>query len=85
MNRDKIQSGFIIIREITKEYYAPVGNWHIRETVRKAMENRIAKFDNLSDAIRFVQGRLKDQKVDLFSTNVISTAIKQRKIEDFFK
>jgi len=85
MNRDKIQSGFIIIREITKEYYAPVGNWHIRETVRKAMENRIAKFDNLSDAIRFVQSRLKDQKVDLFSTNVISTAIKQRKIEDFFK
>ncbi len=28
----------IIVREITPSYYAPVGNWHIKETVRKAME-----------------------------------------------
>lgn len=27
----------VIFREITPAYYAPVGNWHIRETVRTAM------------------------------------------------
>lgn len=27
----------VILREITPSYYAPVGNWHIRETVRRAM------------------------------------------------
>ncbi len=28
----------IIVREITPSYYAPVGNWHIKETVKKAIE-----------------------------------------------
>ncbi len=28
----------VIIREILPSYYAPVGNWHIRETTRKALE-----------------------------------------------
>ncbi len=27
----------VILREVTPSYYAPVGNWHIRETVRRAM------------------------------------------------
>lgn len=30
----------VIIREITPSYYAPVGNWHIRETVRRAFTRR---------------------------------------------
>ena len=29
----------VIIREILPSYYAPVGNWHIRETVAKALES----------------------------------------------
>ncbi|MCE4628338.1 MAG: Nre family DNA repair protein [Desulfurococcales archaeon] len=34
----------VIIREILPSYYAPVGNWHIRETVRRAMrEGPIAR------------------------------------------
>jgi len=28
----------VILREITPSYYAPVGNWHIRETVKRAMK-----------------------------------------------
>ena len=28
----------IIVREVTPAYYAPVGNWHIRETVRRAVK-----------------------------------------------
>ncbi len=33
----------IIVREILPQYYAPVGNWHIRETVRAAMKRPIAR------------------------------------------
>ncbi len=29
----------VIIREILPSYYAPVGNWHIRETMRKALSS----------------------------------------------
>jgi hypothetical protein len=30
----------VIIREITPSYYAPVGNWHIRETLKRALAGR---------------------------------------------
>ncbi|MDT7872456.1 MAG: Nre family DNA repair protein [Sulfolobaceae archaeon] len=56
----KRQAGVIIIREITSEYYAPVGNWHIRETTRRALEEKkIGTFYNLREAIKFVNSRLK--------------------------
>ena len=35
--REGRRGDVVIVREITPEYYAPLGNWHIRETVRKAM------------------------------------------------
>lgn len=34
----RVRGDVVIIREILPSYYAPVGNWHIRETVRRAME-----------------------------------------------
>ncbi len=41
----------IILREITPSYYAPVGNWHIRETVRRALAGSPVRFDDLNDAV----------------------------------
>ncbi len=40
----------LIIREIGPEYYAPVGNWHIRETVRRALKN-LRKVESVNEAI----------------------------------
>ncbi|ACP35439.1 Protein of unknown function DUF650 [Sulfolobus islandicus L.S.2.15] len=80
----KRQAGVIIIREITEEYFAPVGNWHIRETVRNAMKNRIGKYDNLDQAISEVNKKLK-VKINLFELRTIKGLIKQKSIYDFFK
>ncbi|ACP48607.1 Protein of unknown function DUF650 [Sulfolobus islandicus Y.N.15.51] len=80
----KRQAGVIIIREITEEYFAPVGNWHIRETVRNAMKNRIGKYDNLDQAISEVNKKLK-VKINLFKLRTIKGLIKQKSIYDFFK
>ncbi|ADX82638.1 hypothetical protein GO599_14570 [Sulfolobus islandicus] len=80
----KRQAGVIIIREITEEYFAPVGNWHIRETVRNAMKNRIGKYDNLDQAISEVNKKLK-AKINLFELRTIKGLIKQKSIYDFFK
>jgi len=41
----------IILREILPEYYAPVGNWHIREHVRMIMKREPIKLQSLKDAI----------------------------------
>jgi hypothetical protein len=75
-------AGIIIIREITSEYFAPLGNWHIRETVKNAMGNKLEKFDNLETAIQFVQNRL-NRKVDLFKVKSIQDLIKQKSIDSF--
>ncbi|ACP38098.1 Nre family DNA repair protein [Saccharolobus islandicus] len=80
----KRQAGVIIIREITEEYFAPVGNWHIRETVRNAMKNRIGKYGNLDQAISEVNKKLK-AKINLFELRTIKGLIKQKSIYDFFK
>ncbi|MCY0883127.1 MAG: hypothetical protein OWQ50_04860, partial [Acidianus infernus] len=81
----KRSAGVIIIREITSEYFAPLGNWHIRETVRKAMENKIGKFQDLENAISFVNQRLNAKKIDLKNLNSIKRILKQKSIDQFFK
>ncbi|WP_390531192.1 Nre family DNA repair protein [Sulfurisphaera ohwakuensis] len=78
------QAGIIIIREITSEYYAPVGNWHIRETVKRAFNNSSVKFDKLEDAIKYVNSRLR-AKINLFEIKSIKSLITQRTIDEFLK
>ncbi len=35
----KIQASALVIRQVTKEYYMPLGVWVVREAVRKALKN----------------------------------------------
>ena len=83
LNQMRRQAGIIIIREITSEYYAPVGNWHIRETVKKAY--KIAEFDDLQKAINFVNSRLKSDRVKLNEIRSIKKLLTQTKIDFFLK
>ncbi|MFP3064523.1 MAG: Nre family DNA repair protein [Sulfolobus sp.] len=83
LNEMRRQAGIIIIREITSEYYAPVGNWHIRETVKKAY--KIAEFDDLQKAIDFVNSRLKSDRVKLNEIRSIKKLLTQTKIDFFLK
>lgn len=48
----------LIWRDIGPEYWAPVGVWLIRETVRQAMKNGPKEFDNLGQAIQYVAQRV---------------------------
>ncbi len=84
LSKVKRSAGIMIIREITPEYFAPLGNWHIRETVRRAMENKVATFDTLEEAIKFVQSRLKG-RVDLTQVKSIRSVLAQKTIDSFFK
>ncbi len=54
----KRQAKVLVIREITKEYYAPIGNWHIRETTRKILSGEpLAKVDKLEEAIEVIKNK----------------------------
>jgi len=59
MSRIKRQGTVIAIREIQPDYFAPVGNWQIRENVRKALSGKPLKFSSLEYALKFIQRRLK--------------------------
>jgi hypothetical protein len=83
LNRISRQAGFVIVREITKDYFAPVGNWHIRETVRRAFENPILKTDDLTKALKEVQSRLL-AKVNLFEIDSVRKVVSQKDITSYF-
>jgi hypothetical protein len=45
------QATVFIYREILPSYYAPVGNWHIRETVRNSLKDTPRKYSTLWEAL----------------------------------
>ena len=64
------RASIIVIREITPRYYASVGNWHIRETVRRSLMKSPEKPESLLEAISIVKEELmvKDLiRVDRYS------------------
>ncbi|MBI4015408.1 MAG: hypothetical protein HY362_01680 [Candidatus Aenigmarchaeota archaeon] len=50
LEKIKKSASIIIVREITPEYYAPVGVWKVREIVRGAFEKPAEKFETLEKA-----------------------------------
>jgi len=76
------QAGCIIIREITPSYYAPVGNWHIRETVKNAFTVPPIKLERLDEALLYVQNSISI-KIDLKQLRTIKKLLSQRRITDY--
>jgi hypothetical protein len=52
------RASIMVVREITPEYYASVGNWHIRETVRRALNSNPEDMDSLAKALKVVNEEL---------------------------
>ena len=55
----KKQARVVVFREVTSEYYAPVGVWQIRLGVKKAMDNLIGRFETLNEALDAIKRRLE--------------------------
>jgi hypothetical protein len=53
------QSSIFVYREITEEYWAPLGVWVIREGVKHAMSGRGLAFEDVASAIRHVERRAR--------------------------
>lgn len=57
--RMKRQAACIAIREVGPGYFIPVGNWQIRESMRKAFLTEPEKFESLKEAINSVLSELR--------------------------
>ncbi|ALL01154.1 hypothetical protein Pyrde_1106 [Pyrodictium delaneyi] len=68
--RRRRQAKVLIVREITRDYYAPVGNWHIRETVRRILSSKpIATLDDVDSAIPIVEKLAKSREAAVEARN----------------
>ncbi len=66
MREMKKQASVIVARLITKDYWAPLGVWVVRETVKKALENKPVRFSECELGILFIQKYSKKH----FSTDI---------------
>jgi hypothetical protein len=57
----------MVWRDIGPGYWAPVGVWLIRETVREAMKCKPTVFDTLSEAISCVSSRVSSPEAAMQS------------------
>ena len=80
--RRRKQAAALVYREISKEYFIPLGVWVIRETVRNAMNEKPEKFNTLDECIdhinEYVNVKNWTQKSHLIEENKT-----QRKLFDF--
>ena len=84
LERKKIQSGVLVLREIRPEYAVPVGVWQIREAIRNAMKWEPYIAENLDDGINFASRRMSVSKYEWLSRGMLLNMLKQKPISDYF-
>ncbi len=77
------QASALILREVGSDYYAPLGVWVTRETVRNAFSSELS-FASFSDAVAELEKRMKTSKEDLLAKSaLLSDSKRQRTLRDF--
>jgi len=84
LEKNKIQSGVVILREIRPEYAIPVGVWQVREGIRLAMKQQCMIADNFDHALDIASKKMSISKNEWLSKGNIIKLIKQKTISDFF-
>ena len=71
----------IIVREILPDYYASIGNWHIRETVYNALRTKPKRFRSLEEALSELRSLVSEETY----SNVLRRlrAIKQKSLVEY--
>lgn len=79
------QAACLAVREITPEYFAPVGNWQIREGVRAALRGSPLKAPTLDEALREMSRLLLTPLNEVLRRSaLLKNARKQKKLVEFF-
>jgi hypothetical protein len=85
LEKIKRQASILIIREVLPSYYAPLGIWQMRETVRGAFQTKPEAFDSIDEMIKKVSNRLTIPTGKLLERSKLFQKIKQQtKIKKFF-
>ena len=82
LRRIQRQAAVFMYREITEEYWAPLGVWVIREAVRQAMEGKGLVFEDVESAVRHMTRRSRNAEWTRLAT-LPSEARVQTSLRDF--
>jgi hypothetical protein len=85
LKRIKRQAAALIVREVRPEYYAPLGIWQLRETVRGAFTKPFDRPAMLEEAIAKICSRLMIGKKWLEKSELIRSMREQTRIKQFLK
>jgi hypothetical protein len=78
------QATIISFREVGAGYTAPLGNWHIRESVKHCFDNKPKKFETLEQALTDISTRIKTPLQQWWRSSKILKDYKyQKKITQF--
>lgn len=84
--RERKQSAALVLREIHPGYILPVGVWNVRESVRAALSESPARFDNFHSALDFAMTHLSiPRKAWLQSSHMLREAFFQRRISNYLR
>ena len=80
----KRQAAALAIREVSEQYYLPVGVWLSRENTRHALTSPPRKFLTLNEALSDIQTRLKIPMSEWLRGSVLLHKVSQQKKLDYY-
>lgn len=84
LNDIKKQASVLIVREIKPGYWADVGVWKVRETVRDAFNKQPEKFDSIENAIKRICQRMIIGDKWIGKSKLLKLLKEQHKIVRYF-
>jgi len=79
------QASILMVREVRADYFAPVGIWQLRETVRDAFNRPFERFDSINGGIRRIAERLMIKDKWIRHSKLLKLVKEQKKITQFSK
>ncbi len=76
------QASAVVYREVTEEYWAPLGVWVIREGVRQAMRTPATRTATIDEAVELVTSRVRIKGWQQKAQHIREAKV-QRRLEDF--
>lgn len=84
LDKIKRQGSVFVLREISDEYYAPLGVGIVRETARRAIKNKPLVFDELKKVIDYIKRGFVLKKDLLERSWILENYGKQKRLNEFF-
>lgn len=78
------QASVFVLREITPDYWAPLGVWVVREGMRSALRNPPKQFDSLEAAVSDLAGRISTPKAEWMQKASMLSDFQFQTTLDFF-